>query len=204
MSSSLGQALPADWRQLCSPKAVCACWCLMRVCLPGRRVVCCSRVPGHLAWRLSMLERLNLLSPAHFPKARKLLRVTLGRWRQPVQSQCYAWQWAPTAFVDDRECPYTTTPDRPFVWVRARKLGGRVAVPGHGRQYYRLGPDDFAPPDGLSEQWPLKPKELDPWYALVERRLGMSGMYDGLPWLPDSELANVLSPRNQKLSSRIG
>ncbi len=158
-----------------------------------------SRVPGHLAWRLSTLERLNLLSPAHFPKARKLLRVTLGRWRQPVQSQCYAWQWAPTAFVDDRECPYTTTLDRPFVWVRARKLGGRVAVPGHGRQYYRLGPDDFAPPDGLSEQWPLKPKELDPWYALVERRLGMSGMYDGLPWLPDSELTNVLSPAESEI-----
>jgi choline dehydrogenase-like flavoprotein len=96
--------------------------------------------------------------------------------------------------VDDRNCPYVTAPDRPFVWIRARILGGRAAVPGHGRQYYRLGPDDFTPHDGLSMTWPLRPNELDPWYALVERRLGLSGMHDDVPWLPDSELMNFLSP----------
>ena len=118
----------------------------------------------------------------------------LGRRRQPVQSRCYAWERAPNAFVDDRDCPYVTPPNRPFVWVRTRMLGGRVAVPGHGRQYYRLGPDDLVPNDGLSTPWPLQPYELDPWYSLVEDRLGLSGMCDGLPWLPDSELVNVLSP----------
>ena len=66
---------------------------------------------------------------------------------------------------------YVTAPNRPFVWVRARILGGRVAVPGHGRQYYRLGPEIFSPCDGLSAAWPLRPGELDPWYAFVERRL---------------------------------
>ena len=83
----------------------------------------------------------------------------------------------------------------------ARILGGRVAVAGHGRQYYRLGPDDFAPRDGLSEPWPLHPKELDPWYALVERRLGLSGSRR-LPWLPDSELANYLNPTETETAFR--
>src|SRR5262249_23511983 len=114
--------------------------------------------------------------------------------RQPVQSHCYAWEQAPDAYVDDRDCPYVTPPDRPFIWVRARMLGGRLAVPGHGRQYFRFGPNDFSPPDGLSPAWPLQPNELDPWYALVERRLGLSGMHDGLPWLPDSEITNFLNP----------
>ena len=43
-------------------------------------------------------------------------------------------------------------------------LGGRMVIPGHGRQYYRLGPDDFAPSDGLSPPWPLQTGELDAWY----------------------------------------
>ena len=128
----------------------------------------------------------------------------LGRWRQPIQSRCMTWESSPLAFVDDRDCPYVTAPDRPFVWIRSRILGGRLAVPGHGRQYYRLGPDDFTPCDGLSAAWPLEPNELDPWYALVERRLGLSGMRDGLPWLPDSELVHHLSPTQTETELRNG
>ena len=55
-------------------------------------------------------------------------------------------------------------------------------------------PDDFASADGLSPPWPLRQRELDPWYAFVERRLGLAGMRDNVPWLPDSELSYVLSP----------
>jgi choline dehydrogenase-like flavoprotein len=73
-------------------------------------------------------------------------------------------------------------------------IGGRVAVPGHGRQYYRFGSYDFAPADGLSPHWPFHPNELNPWYALVERRLRLAGTYEQLPWLPDSELVQVLEP----------
>src|SRR5262249_7110486 len=132
------------------------------------------RLTGRVVRRLSGSK--NLLPHALIPQARRTLRI-LGRWRQPVQSHCYAWEQAPDAYVDDRDCPYVTPPDRPFIWVRARMLGGRLAVPGHGRQYFRFGPNDFSPPDGLSPAWPLQPNELDPWYALVERRLGLSGMH---------------------------
>jgi choline dehydrogenase-like flavoprotein len=40
----------------------------------------------------------------------------------------------------------------------------------------------------------LRAGELDQWYDLVERRLGLSGMHDGLPWLPDSLLTKILQP----------
>lgn len=139
----------------------------------------------------------------------RLLRTPLTRRllarRQPIQSQCYAWGLAPWQFVDDIDCPYSTPPDRPFIWLRSRQLGGRMVIPGHGRQYYRFGPADFAPTDGLSPPWPLQPSELDPWYAAVERKLGLAGGKEHLPWLPDSELAVVLelAPSEAALQAAI-
>ncbi len=120
--------------------------------------------------------------------------AALDKRRHAVQTKCYAWPRAPDAFVDDLDCPYVTPPDSPFIWVRARQLGGRWVIPGHGRQYYRLGSTDLAPSDGLSPPWPLQAGELDPWYSSVERRLGLAGGRDNVPWLPNSELAIVLEP----------
>lgn len=170
--------------------------------LPSARLRAPLRqLAGSLVRRLATPKGLSFLPPTVIPHARRVLKI-LGRWRQPIQSHCMAWELAPLAYVDDRDCPYVTPHDRPFVWVRTRMLGGRVAVPGHGRQYYRLGPEDFAPPDGLSAPWPLGPKELDPWYSLVERRLGLSGMHNDLPWLPNSEITNHLCPTEAETALR--
>lgn len=133
-------------------------------------------LPGGLLWR-----------------GEKVLRA-LGKWRQPIQSGCYAWPSAPDLFVDDRENPYETPAERPFNWVRARGLGGRMAVPTHGRQYLRHGLRDFRPVDGLSPNWPFAPDELDPWYELVERRLHLSGATEHSPWVPDSYLSETRQP----------
>lgn len=116
------------------------------------------------------------------------------RRRQPIQSLCYAWSFDPEAFVDDINCCYLTPPSRPFVWLRAHQVGGRMVVPGHGRQYYRLAPNDLAGADGMSPPWPLQPHELDRWYSFVERRLKLAGMHDNVPWLPDSEISYLLRP----------
>ena len=148
------------------------------------------RLTGKIVRRALRPDVLGRLPASIIPYGRQAIRA-LGRFRQPIQSQCFAWERAPEAFVDDVECPYVTPPGRPFNWIRSRMLGGRVAVPGHGRQYYRLGPADFAPDDGLSPHWPLQPAELDEWYAVVEQCLGLSGMLDGLSCVPDSILASV-------------
>ena len=136
--------------------------------------------------RITRSLTLRILGPARL--------AARDRRRQGIQAQCYAWSRAPEAFVDDIDCPYTAPPERPFIWLRARQLGGRMVVPGHGRQYYRLGPNNFAPSDGLSAPWPLQAGDLDPWYTSVERRLGLAGRSDNLPWLPDSEISTVLEP----------
>lgn len=128
-----------------------------------------------------------------------------GKWRQPVQSGCYAWPTAPELFVDDIENPYEAPPDRPFNWVRARGLGGRMAVPTHGRQYMRHSLRDFRPVDGRAPDWPFAPDELDPWYENVEKRLHLSGRADNSPWVPNSILSEerTAEPFEQDLMAKL-
>ncbi|MFT3722976.1 MAG: GMC family oxidoreductase [Hyphomonadaceae bacterium] len=133
------------------------------------------------------------LPPAVSNLGRKGLRAA-GLLRQPVQSRCFAWQMDPSQFVDDRDNPYASEGEQDFTWFRVRQPGGRMIVPGHGRQYYRLSAQDFHTNDGLSPVWPLAHGELDRWYAAVEKRLKLSGNRDGLAWAPDSEIANPLKP----------
>ena len=169
--------------------------------LPAGAVRAPVRLAGSLA-RLSIPRSLRYLSRVLLPLTRRAVRI-LGHWRQPVQMRCFVWGQAPEVFVDDHDCPYVADRDHPFVWIRARTLGGRVAVPGHGRQYYRLGPDDFAPSDQLSPRWPLQMGELDGWYSLVERRLGLSGMpRHGLPGCRTVSFPEFLSRRALKRRSK--
>src|SRR6516165_8634375 len=60
--------------------------------------------------------------------------------------------------------------------------------------YLRFARDDFAQADGESRRWPFAPEEIEPWYGVVEKRLGISGAHDNVPWLPNSEIANILVP----------
>lgn len=45
---------------------------------------------------------------------------------QPVQRLCYACdEYSHQFFVNDHENPYTTPPDKPFMWIRGRQMGGK-------------------------------------------------------------------------------
>ncbi len=107
---------------------------------------------------------------------------------QPIQRQVYACRemnkdW----FVNDIENPYTTAKGKPFLWIRQRRLGGRSL--SWGRQSYRLSDLDFkaASHDGYGQDWPISLAEIEPYYARVERYVGISGLKENLPQLPDSE-----------------
>jgi choline dehydrogenase-like flavoprotein len=108
--------------------------------------------------------------------------------RQPIQSKCYAGnEYSAHFFVDDIDNPYTTPDDKPFWWIRGRHVGGRSIT--WGRQSYRLSDFDFkaAERDGYGEPWPISYADLEPYYRQVERFVGISGSYEKLPQLPDSE-----------------
>jgi choline dehydrogenase-like flavoprotein len=107
---------------------------------------------------------------------------------QPIQSKCYACnEYGRQYFVNDQENPYTTPPDKPFYWIRARQVGGR-SIPW-GRQTYRLSNYDFkaASHDGYGDDWPISFEDLAPYYDKVEEFIGISGAYENLPQLPDSK-----------------
>ena len=90
-------------------------------------------------------------------------------------------------FANDIENPFTTPADKPFVWVRVRALGGRSLT--WGRQSYRLSDLDLkaASRDGVGIDWPFSYDDLAPYYAKVERFIGISGRNEGLAHFPDGE-----------------
>ncbi len=115
------------------------------------------------------------------PKSPDLMR------NRPVQGLVYAcresnYEW----FADDVKNPYQTPEGKPFHWIRMRVLGGRSL--SWGRQSYRMGDIDFecADRDGYGENWGIRYRDLVPYYELVERFIGLSGIEEGLGQLPDS------------------
>lgn len=163
-----------------------------------------SRTTGALVSMLANPAALRVLPPNLIWKGRQILK-SFGRVRQPVQSTCYAWERLPEAFVDDKASPYTSGEGSDFSWFRAHVIGGRMVIPGHGRQYFRLGRGDFQPADNMRPRWPFAAETLDPWYESIERRLGLSGRPDGGDWQPDSQIARELqlSPAETALHEAI-
>lgn len=90
-------------------------------------------------------------------------------------------------FVKDTEHPYEEEPNTRFDWIRGYQVGGRSIV--WGRQSYRWSEQDFEAnaKDGIAIDWPIRYKDLAPWYSYVEKFAGISGQKEGLAQLPDGE-----------------
>jgi choline dehydrogenase-like flavoprotein len=69
---------------------------------------------------------------------------------------------------------------------RARCLGGKTNI--WGRLALRLSDYDFKAKshDGYGEDWPISYKDIAPYYDRVDQYLGISGVRENLPFLPDS------------------
>jgi choline dehydrogenase-like flavoprotein len=104
--------------------------------------------------------------------------------KNPIQSQAYD-ESNKHFFVNDTEHPYIQA--SPFNWIRGYQLGGRSLT--WGRQTYRWSDLDFTANsmDGNGVDWPIRYKDLAPWYSYVEKFVGISGNLDGINHLPDGE-----------------
>ncbi|MEM9917281.1 MAG: GMC family oxidoreductase [Bacteroidota bacterium] len=113
--------------------------------------------------------------------------------RQPKQSRTgyTVRQSTKHFFVDDIDNPYSET--KRFDWMRGYHVGGRSLL--WGRQSYRWSAMDFEAnaKDGAAIDWPIRYKDIAPWYDYVETFAGISGQKEGLPQLPDSKF---LPPMN--------
>jgi choline dehydrogenase-like flavoprotein len=122
--------------------------------------------------------------PWQLPHANKLPAEELKLY--PVQSRT---NWVTQAnkhwWVKDDENPYTEV--KPFDWIRGYHTGGRSIM--WGKQTYRLSDLDFEAnaKDGVGVDWPIRYKDLAPWYDHVETFIGVSGRAEGLPQLPDGK-----------------
>jgi len=89
-------------------------------------------------------------------------------------------------FVDDIDHPYSEV--KRFDWMRGYHVGGRSIM--WGRHSYRWSDLDFAAnaKDGVAVDWPIRYKDIEPWYDYVEEYAGISGINEGLPQLPDGKI----------------
>lgn len=103
-----------------------------------------------------------------------------------VHSYVQGWggsDYSKDLVVDEKDHPYTGTN---YAWVRSRALGGKTNI--WGRLALRLSDYDFkaASRDGYGENWPIEYKDIAPYYDRVDLLLGISGVKENLPFLPDS------------------
>src|SRR5690348_11127148 len=88
-------------------------------------------------------------------------------------------------YINDLENPYAET--KRFDWIRANVVGGRSLL--WARVCLRWSDLDFEAnaKDGHGVDWPIRYKDIAPWYDYVEKFVGISGNKDGIPHLPDGE-----------------
>lgn len=124
----------------------------------------------------------------------------------PVQSKGrYFDEWTYRHFVNDKDHPYQTEGADPFQWRRSYQLGGRSLV--WGRQTFRWSAMDFEAnaKDGHGVDWPIRYSDLEPWYDQVEEFIGVQGVPEGLPQLPDGKFVGAfgLLPPEQALREKL-
>ncbi|MDH4089834.1 MAG: GMC family oxidoreductase [Cyclobacteriaceae bacterium] len=88
-------------------------------------------------------------------------------------------------YINDLENPYTEI--KRFDWIRGDVVGGRSLL--WARQCYRLSDLDFEAnvKDGHGIDWPVRYRDLEPWYEYVESFIGVSGQEEGIQHLPDGK-----------------
>lgn len=114
----------------------------------------------------------------------RLVNPEKEKTENPVQSTVYD-ESNKHFFVSDKDHPYIQ--NDPFHWIRGYQVGGRSLM--WGRQCYRWSDLDFEAnaKDGVGVDWPIRYKDIEPWYTYVERFVGISGSCEGLPHLPDGD-----------------
>lgn len=122
-------------------------------------------------WELPYNDRLTAEELKEYPvqqRAGYTLRQSTRHW-----------------WLKDADQPYEEA--KPFDWFRGYHVGGRSIM--WGRHSYRWSDLDFEANlrDGIGVDWPIRYRDLAPWYDYVEKFAGISGQAEGLPQLPDGE-----------------
>jgi len=157
-------------------------WAAKELCEKGLRTLVLERGP-----QLRHIEdyKTALKNPWELPHNNR--PTNADRAAQPVQSTLYLYdQSTKQHFVNDIRYPYTQA--QPFNWYRGYQVGGRSLM--WARHVFRYSDLDFEAnlKEGVGVDWPIRYRDIAPWYDHVEKFIGASGENSGLPQLPAQNL----------------
>ena len=157
-------------------------WATKELCENGLNVLVLER--GPMVKHVQDYKTMND-DPWDYPFKGELSREDKEKYHKQLRVG-----WAPKDdvkhfFVNDLEHPYQET--KRFDWIRGYQVGGRSLT--WGRQSYRWSDIDFEAnkKDGIAVDWPVRYKDIAPWYDKVETYIGVSGQALGLEQLPDGK-----------------
>jgi len=142
--------------------------------------------------KVLMLERGRNVEHGDYPTATKNIwdfphRLSLTpeeKKKNFVQSRHYSFREdCKHYYINDEANPYTEI--KRFDWIRGDIVGGRSLL--WARACYRWSDLDFEANlrDGYGVDWPIRYKDIAPWYDYVESFIGVSGNRDGIDVIPD-------------------
>lgn len=140
---------------------------------------------GMAAWNLTR-QGMNVL----------VLDAGVKFQRSKFWSHVKPWDWwrkmdagerPPAFYLDTKEQPYQTPKEQPFELIRVWGRGGKTNV--WGRVSLRYGDVDFEGParDGWEIPWPIRYKDIAPYYDCVDQLIGVCGGDDDQDSLPGSK-----------------
>ncbi len=140
---------------------------------------------GMAAWNLTRQGARVLMLDAGTKFRRSAYWSHVKPWEYP--EKVAAGIRPPAFYIDAKTAPYQTPPGQPFDLVRVWGRGGKTNI--WGRVSLRYSDLDFtsAERDGWEIPWPIRYKDIAPYYDKVDQFIGVCGGDDDQDSLPGSK-----------------
>ena len=155
-------------------------WAAKELCEGGLKTLVLDRgrMVNHIVdYPTANMDTWDFPNGGELPREEQAKQLKQARTGYTVKAPHNFW------FVNDLEHPYNEV--KRFDWMRGYHVGGRSIM--WGRHSYRWSAMDFEANknDGIAVDWPVRYRDIAPWYDKVEAYVGISGEALGLPQLPD-------------------
>ena len=162
-------------------------WAAKELCENGLKTLVLER--GPMVKHREDYPTANM-DPWDFPHAGQATREDIKQQEKQSRTGYTTGAASKHWFVNDLEHPYNET--KRFDWMRGYHVGGRSIM--WGRHSYRWSDIDFSANknEGIAVDWPVRYKDIAPWYDKVESYIGVSGENLGLPQLPDGKFEPMM------------
>ncbi|MDC6366314.1 MULTISPECIES: GMC oxidoreductase [Flavobacteriaceae] len=162
-------------------------WAAKELCENGLKTLVLER--GRMVKHRDDYKTANM-DPWDFPNTGQPTKEDIAKQEKQNRTGYTTHAASKDWFVNDLEHPYNET--KRFDWMRGYHVGGRSIM--WGRHSYRWSEIDFEAnkKEGIAVDWPVRYKDIAPWYDKVESYIGVTGETLGLPQLPDGKFEPMM------------